>query len=187
MVDRVAILGLGAACIVPSLGLVWQSSSLRGDIFSKWVERVDIAYAGLSELAVYLLRQLQSETDRLLGNPEAGVFTDLPSLVIEDPGPLVKLTRKFDRAITARKKLRRRFHLLVRMCAVAPFLAGAFSVGSALAVLHYGRFVQHLNFDVIGLYTCGISLGLGALVVTLYSYLNWCLASAEILAHPGRD
>ena len=180
MVDRVAVLGLGAACIVPSLALVWHSSSLRGDIFSKWAERVDIAYAGLSESAVDLLRRLQAETDRLLGNPKAVS----PTLVIEDPGPLVKLTRRFYRAITARKKLRRRFNLLVRMCTVAPFLAGGFSVGSALAVLHYAKFVQHLSFGVIGLYICGFSLALGAIVVTLYSYLNWHLASAEILAHP---
>jgi len=184
MADRLAALSLGAACIVPALGLLWKSSSLRGDVFAKWAERVDIAYAGLSERAVLLLRQLQNDIDSLLGDPETNF---IPDLVVEDPGPLVKVTRKFDRIICARRKLRRRFNLMVWSCACAPFLVGVFIVGAGLAVLDYAKFVTSFHFGPIGIIGCAVTLAVGGIVVAAYSYLNWRLTSAEIWAYPERD
>lgn len=183
MADRLAVLSLGAACMVPALGLLWKTCSLRGDVFAKWAERVDIAYAGLSEHAVLLLRQLKNDIDSLLGDPEANF---IPDLVVGDPGPLVKITRKFDRIICARRKLRRRFNLMVWSCACAPFLVGVFIVGAGLAVLNYAKFVTNFRFGPIGLTGCAVALALGGVVVVMYSYLNWRLTSAEIWAYPDR-
>lgn len=180
MTASMEALALGVALIVPALGVLWKCSSLRGDLFNKWNERVDIAEAGLSEHAIGLLRELQDRTDLLLGQENSSEFD--PALALADPAPLTRITRKFHRAIVARKRLARRFALLVLLGAVAPFLVIPYLLGSVLAFAYYSELYSGHWAASWGIVLAVSSLGLGAFLVLGHLYLNWRLASAEIMS-----
>jgi hypothetical protein len=184
LVDRVAVLGLGAACIVPALGLLWKSASLRGDEFEKWADRVDVAYAGLSERAIQHLRDLQKATDDLLGDPAVGF---VPDLAVVDPGPLAKLTGKFERALVARRRLRWRFNSVMSLCAVAPVLVLVYVVGATAALTYYVEWHRVRWIGIAGLITAGAAIVAGTLLVVSYAYLDSRLTTAEIMAWPSQD
>jgi hypothetical protein len=182
--DDIAVLGLGAACIVPGLGLLWRSASLRGDLFNKWAERVDITHAGLTERAVRLLRELQTETDRLLGDP-----TDpfVPLFAIADPAPLSNLTSRFHKCLRARRRLKRRFKAIVILGSVCPSLVGFYVLGAVAALSYFADWQDRRWIGITGLSVSGAAIGLGAIVVLVYVYLNTRLTTAEIMgrSRPG--
>jgi hypothetical protein len=182
--DRVAVLSLGAACIVPALIVLWKSASLRGDLHNKWADRVDIAIAGLDEYGVHLLRKLQVAIDHKLGEPDEGFD---PDLVIEDPGPLVRLTRQFERAVVARRKARRRFKIVMELSAATSYLAALFIVGAVLTLLYYSDVYRGFAINTVGVGMCIVALVLGAALVGSYVYLEHKLATAEILGRSNRD
>lgn len=174
------VLVLGAACIVPALGLCWKAASLRKEMFDQWVVRVDVVSAGLSECSARTLRELQAATNELLGDP---LKEFNPDLVIADPASLQRLTREFDNLLGARRKIKGRFRRMMRLCAVAPYLLVVYLVGACTALTFYTGLHGVRWVGWAGLALAAAAIILGALITVWYWYLISKLTSAEIMAY----
>jgi len=182
--NQVDILALGAACIVPALVVLWKAATLRKEIFDKWAVRVDIVSAGLSEHAARVLRELRDATDKLLGDSTKRFN---PDVAVADPASLQQLTRQFDRCLGARRKLKKRFKVMMRLGSVTPYLCVAYLLGAGTALTFYAGLHAHRWFGIAGLLLAGVAMASGAVVTAWYAYLTARLTSAEMLAYQPSD
>ena len=151
---------------------------MRGDVFEKWRQRVQLAEAGLSEEAANQLRHMQSQIIRLLG--KEAQFD--PDRAVADPGDLLAGVLRFKRLIETRDRLQNRFQLLLQL---GPVLFGALlllAAGIVLMFIHYGGIASNPLLSLVGV---AISAASGAIVVIcfgFYVYLQQSLSGAEILS-----
>jgi hypothetical protein len=178
--DHLGLLAVAIACLIPALPAGWKAASLRGDIFNKWSERVDLAHAGLTERIKDELLSLQAEIDRALG----GAGADLPAQVVADPGPLVASANRCAELLHTRDRLRGRFRRHRRM---GPILIGVvviYVVGWVLATAHYTDIVRSKWVGITGLAIAGTAIGLAIIVFLAYAYFESKLAIAEEWSTP---
>jgi hypothetical protein len=181
--SRVAILGLGVAFALPAAAGIWRAATLRSDTFDKLADRVDIAYSGLSELALQRLRDVQGKTDEHLGEVDSNFD---PSLAVADPGELVGLTRQFEAAVTVRDKLGFRFDTLLYICKWAWVPALVYLIGVAATTgLQASDTNSHL-WRAVAITVGSIGATMCTVVVVMYIYLHAKIASAEILGRVNR-
>lgn len=172
---------LEVALLVLSVPLLWKSASLRGDQNTKWVARVELAYAGLSEQALSCLREIRSRTDELIGDPLAAFQ---PDLALADPAPLRNLTRTFESLLTARQSVRGRFARMLWICQFCPFVVFLFSIAMIVILLASFSVLTAVWVDEVALGAASLMGALGVVIVLAYIYLNWHLSQAESLARP---
>lgn len=149
----------------------------------KVAKRIDLAYAGLTERAVDLLRRLQTATDTLLG--AAGGFD--PDAALADPAPLAKITSNFHRTIKVRRRLPRRFNTLVSIAIAAPTLAGVYVLGAWGAAAHYADWLDFHWLPEAGFIAAGIAMVGGLFLVLAYFYLEWKLTTADIMSQAANS
>jgi hypothetical protein len=177
--DHLEALGVAVACLLPALPAGWKAASLRGDIFQRWAERVDVARAGLTERAKDELLNLQAEIAHALGGP-GGDFS--PAEVIADPAPLVDGAKRCADILRARDKLHARFR---RHRSLGPMLLGVVGVyvlGWIVATLHYTGVVDSTAFGVVGVVVAAIAVLAGVLIFIVYATCESQLARAEELS-----
>jgi hypothetical protein len=177
--DRAEILGVAAALMIPAVVAGWKAASLRGDINEKWSERVAVAHAGLTTLAVEELLALQIEIGRLLGGSGGGFD---PGQVTIDPEPLTSRSERFGALIRARDSVQARF---VRHRRLGPYLLGAcvlYILGLGASTAVFEDVVDSEVVKVVGLGAVTLAIGIAVVVFILFAYYESRLASAEILS-----
>jgi hypothetical protein len=183
-VSAYPVLALEVALLLVAFPLLWKSASLRGDQYNKWDARVEIAYAGLSERALQCLREIRSHSDALVDDPKAPFE---PDLALADPAPLRRITQDFTKLLTARQRLRSRFHQMLLICRVCPFVLGIFVVSMIVIVLASFAVLTPIWADQIALGVAASAALIGVIILALYTYLNWHLSSAESMGRPLRE
>lgn len=180
--DHLQTLGVAVACLLPALPAGWKAAGLRGDIFKKWAERVDVAHAGLTERAKDELLHLQAEIAIALGGT-SGSFS--PAEILADPAPLVDGANRCADILRARDKLHTRFRRHRRL---GPLLLGAvamYVLGWILATLHFTDVVDPTWFGIAGLAVAGSAALGGILIFVIYATCESQLARAEELSAGG--
>jgi hypothetical protein len=176
-------LGVAVACLLPALGAGWKASGLRGDIGSRWNDRVNIAHAGLHERAIAELTQLQIEIGELLGGA-VGAFN--PATVWADPGPIVKRANRCAQILRTRDRLqarlmRHRHNGSLLMPVVAVYVVGWIGVTLFTTRLFDWHWTRLHSVKTAGLWACGAAIVAGIIVVGVYAYYESKLAEAEEL------
>jgi hypothetical protein len=179
--DTLAIYG---AIVLALVGGIWKALGLRGDIYSRWHDRVDLAHAGLSDRALTTLVGLQKAISDLLGQPDA--FAG-PAAATIDPSPLAGRAETFTTLVSARNRLQTRLRRHLRL---GPMLAGALVAtlaGTILLAIFNGYLWRVHWFPVAGaaLACPGVCLAVGC--VSAYGYFEHCLSGAEILSTADDD
>ena len=175
---KLEVLSLGLVLLLAVLAGVWRTASLRGDTFDKWRQRVELAEAGLSEIAAEELRHLQIEINFLLGAETQ--FS--PSQVVADPGKLLASVLRLKRLIETRNRLQSRFTVLLWLGPFFFWTLLTLAVGLVLTFTHHGGVASNPFLGDVGTVICVVS---GTIVVTcfgVYVYLQQFLSSAEIIS-----
>jgi hypothetical protein len=176
--DLGIVLAVAVPCLLLVLPAAWKAASLRGDIFNKWSERVDLAHAGLHDRAITELLGLQDDISEALGG--ATGFT--PAEVWIDPDPLVRRANQCAELLHARDKLHGRF---LRHRQLGPVLIPgvvAYVVGWLAATLYFTDVIKGLWAMVLGFVLGGLAIVTGVVVFGLYAYFESKLTAAEEMA-----
>ena len=182
--DHVGVLVLSVACFVPVLPAAWKAASLRGDIFNKWSERVDVAHAGLSERANAELLELQSQIAESVGGGSEGAFT--PAEVWLDPDPFIGRANRCATLLRARDKLRRRFRRHRQLGPTLIPLIVVYVAGWLLATLYFTEVLAERWEKWLGFTLGGVAASGGLIVFGLYAYYESKLTAAEEMAAGDR-
>ncbi|MCW3047310.1 MAG: hypothetical protein JWO74_1594 [Solirubrobacterales bacterium] len=177
--DHLGTLGLAVACLLPALPAGWKAAGLRGDIFQKWAERVDVAHAGLTERAKDELLNLQAEIANALGGPGRSFS---PAEVIADPVPLVDGAKRCADILRARDKLHARFRRHRRLGRLLLGVVAVYVLGWIVATLHYSDVVYPTWVGITGIAVAGSAVFAGVLVFIVYATCESQLARAEELS-----
>lgn len=178
--QRIAALGVCAVFLLPAFPALWKAAQLRGDTIARWRDRVGVAYSGLTERAVEALRDLQAQADQLLG--DMGTFD--PLLAVADPEPLAALATQFNKLLRARGLLRRRYSRQLRLVSLGSYLVAAYVAG-VLAVGAYYADGGHEYWTMwAGIGLAGAALVAGGSLLGFYTYIEYRLTGAEIMAGP---
>ena len=175
---KIDILSLGAVILLADLGVLLKVASLRGDIYSKWQQRVFLAEAGLSEKAAEELRHLKVQIDRIVGT--RAQFD--PTRVVTEPADLLANVLRFKRLIETRERLQGQFRQLRNLGPVLVFTSLAFAVGIVLMFAHYGELTSNTFVRDAGTVLCVIFGAVAVVCCGIYIYLQHCLSGAEILS-----
>jgi hypothetical protein len=178
--DQAQILGVGAAVLLALSASIFKTSSLRGDMNSKWSRRVALAVSALDEKLISGLEQLRDDVNDLL---PAETFD--PAEAIVDPGPLA---RRAERTVSFHRARIRMGGDLRHLRDVCPAFVAALT-GLWLAALgltaSFGELVGWDWIRPLGLVVGAIMLVVLILALIAYGVLNHRLANAEILAGTG--
>jgi hypothetical protein len=178
--QRIAAIGVSVGLLLPAFPALWKAAGLRGDTNNTWAARVDLTYAGLTERAIEVLRELQAQADQLLGD-----MSDFdPALVVVDPAPLAGQAGRFSRLLRVRKCLRSRFQRQLFLMSLTVYLVGGYAIGIILAGSYYCNLQSAYWTGWAGIALSGVSLALGAILLVQYTYLEAKLSGAEIMAAP---
>jgi len=185
--QHLSVIIVGIPFRLAALASLWKSASLRGDTHLKWRDRVDLAHAGLTELALARIADLRDSAGELVGSD--GRFR--PDLARVDPAPLTRLTREFERYIRVREKLNDRFRMLLRVCGLTPMLVGLFIAGDVAALSSSGSWNEPDWIEPVGIAISVTILVIGLGIVGIYVHVNRFLTDAEIVARgvatPSQD
>ena len=178
--NSLTAVGVVLAALVPGGAGLWGAANLRSSVFERWSGRVDAATAGLATGALRILDEVQREITDLRGSPAAGWQ---PNDFAGDPGQLVALVGRFQRAMSARARIGLRFQTLLRLGPLLVWTAAAYLVsvgvwGGILIGLFDSQVVSRAALVVTA-----ATLVILAAVVAAYAFLVDRLADAEILAH----
>lgn len=178
--QRIAALAVCAALLLPAFPALWKAAQLRGDTITRWRDRVDVAYSGLTERAIEALRDLQAEADQILG--DMGTFD--PLLAVADPGPLAAQAMRFNKLLRARGLLRRRYNRQLRLVSLGSYLVAAYAVG-LIVVGAYLADTEQVHWTLwAGVALAGAALVAGGVLLGFYTYVENGLSGAEIMAAP---
>jgi len=178
--QRMAALAVCAVFLLPAFPALWKAAQLRGDTITRWRDRVDVAYSGLTERAVEALRHLQAQANQLLGDMD----TFDPLLAVADPEPLAAQATRFNKLLRARAMLRRRYNRQLRLVGLGSFLVAAYAVG-LIVVGAYLADGEHVDWTFwAGVALAGAALVAGGLLLGFYTYIENKLAGAEVMAAP---
>lgn len=152
---------------------------MRGDVFSKWNDRVEVAHAGLTERASIELLRLQERITEALGATD-GPFE--PTQVIADPRPLIEAASRCAALLKTRDRVRKRFRRYRRL---GPVLLAAVTL-YVLALIG-GTLYYTDRMTNSWLKSSAIGVGAFAVLVAIilfvsYAYYENRLSVAEELA-----
>jgi hypothetical protein len=180
--DHLAVLGVAVVCLLPALGAGWKAASWRGDVFTKWSDRVDFAHAGLNERATSELVALQDAiSDALGGRPGF-----IPAEVWADPDPLVERANRCGKLLKARDRLRGRFRHLRQLGPILIPTVGAYILGWGAATLYFTGVIDASWAKVAAFVIGGIAIAVALAVFCLYAYFEAKLTAAEEMASGER-
>lgn len=177
--DRLALLALAAATIIPAMLLGVKASSFRGDMHKKWRQRSGLCAAALEDRAARRIRRLRDEAIKLIGEPGAPFE---PEFALVDPKQLAKYVKEFQDAIALRSKLDRWVQWMLRSAGVAPVALALYVVGGLDLTVYYAKWWEWRPALPIGCAIAGVGLLVGAVVLVLHYYCDRRLSSAEIIA-----
>jgi hypothetical protein len=180
-----AFYALVVALLVPGGAALWKASSLRGDIFDTWNDRVDVTFAALSERAVNELLALQKEINDLL--VESGLDEFDPLKVLVDPAMLSGHVDKYQQLMAARSKLKQRFRHLCRLGPIAIAVISTYLVGVIVATIHFGGLFARWWVSRIGVSLAVAAIIAGVVVMVDYAHLQQRLSLAEMLAEEDTE
>jgi hypothetical protein len=182
--DHLGVLVLSVACFAPVLPAAWKAASLRGDIFNKWSERVDLAHAGLNERATSELLELQAQISEIVGGTGEGAFT--PAEVWLDPDPFIDRANRCATLLRARDKLRGRFRRHRQLGPTMIPLIVVYVAGWLLATLFFTEVIHHPWEKILGFVLGGVAAAGALIVFALYAYYEAKLTAAEEMAAGDR-
>ncbi|GAB3241551.1 hypothetical protein GCM10027535_55630 [Mycolicibacterium hippocampi] len=178
--DRLTVLGIAAAIVVPALLIFPKASSFRGDLHDKWHQRATLCGAALAERAYRRIRILRDEATRLIG--EAGAPFD-PSLAVGDPQQLVRYVTEFQDAIRLRANLDRWLKSMIKTAGIAPIAVGLYVIGTSIGTTYYANWWEWPPALVIACGCAGGGVLLAVVVIAAHFYFDRRLTSAEIIAN----
>lgn len=181
---HLGVLVLSVACFVPVLPAAWKAASLRGDIFNKWSERVDLAHAGPNERATSVLLELQAQISEVVGGTGDGVFN--PAEVWLDSDPFIDRANRCASLLRARDKLRGRFRRHRQLGPTLIPLIVLYVVGWLLATLFFTEVIDRPWEKLLGFLLGGLAAGGALIVFSLYAYYEAKLTAAEEMAAGDR-
>ena len=184
--DPVFGFGLGGALVLLGVTVVGSTLTLRGRTHSRLRQQVDLAYSGLSDVAVKKLTVLKDELDHLL--PSASDFFD-PEEFIVDPSHVEVPAKQGIKILRQRANIVRDFERLLWVCSAARIVSSVFlALVLASTALYFLEFTLTLLWEGFAYATVG-SVAIGALLAIAYSTLNTRLQSAieasNPIEHPG--
>lgn len=177
--EQAAAVGVAAALLLPAIPGLWRAASMRGDLFQKWKDRVDLAYNGLSEQAAAELIRIQEITTRLVVS--AGEPFD-PIRIVQDPSELRDPMMHFLRLLRIRGQLRNRLRSLLFIGPILLVVLPLYALGIVTGALYVAHLVMIKMLFTIGLAATGSALVLLLFLLVAYALLQHRLSSAEILA-----
>lgn len=173
--------GLGGAVFLVSATASWASVHLRGRTHKRLKQEVDIAFEGLAQRAIDVLQELRSHLNSVLPDPN-GPFDPLD--VIMDPSVLEPPAKRGVRVLRQRHRIRREFHLLLKICSALKYFAVAFMLlvlGSTS--LYFFLFSKPEVWQSFCWLTAGVAFGAG-LLVAAYGVLEARIQASIEDAHP---
>jgi hypothetical protein len=174
---KVDVLAYATGVVLACAGAIWRASSLEGDMYAKWNDRVEVALAALAERARLQAFLLQAEISTVLGG---GAEFD-PTTVVADPATITHRAADFQRTMSTHASMRKRLNVLLWVCKwlwLPPLLV---LVGAALAGLDFSKLVINGMLGDAGLAIAAVGSLVGVVGFAMYHVYQRRLVSSEIL------
>jgi len=178
---QMQVLYWGLGLTVAIVTALWKAAVMRGDLNHKWNPRVNLLEGDLTHKAIGELSILRRKIDELIGGGSLDPTSD-----IVDPAELLKSVRMFDRLISARRRARRRFDLLLKLGNLIVLCLLFLLVGTIAGATHLSGLADLARWVAFIWGVFALGLGCGVVMFFLYWYLQHKLSDAEILARPEK-
>lgn len=175
-------LAIGFALAVAILTALWKAARLRGDANREWSPRIGVVEAGLTQQAIGSLSILRRQIDDLIGGTEDQFD---PNSATADPARLLQSVRKFERCMSARRRARRFFAVLLWLGPCAGIALLLLLACDVLGTLHYSNVLPLPGLQRWVKGGALLAVVMGMVVIAGNWYLQQQLTDAEMLS--GQD